>query len=87
MYDLGLNFKIDIKKSKTPSAHVYRGTKYRISILSDSLIRLEYSDTGSFNDYPTFFASNRNFANPKTSVEEDSNILLKALAEQVEIPL
>jgi len=76
MYDLGPNFAIDIKKSKTPSAHVFRGTKYRISILSDSLIRFEYSETGSFNDYPTFFASNRNFANPKTTVEEDSNILI-----------
>ena len=76
MYDLGISFKVDIKKSKTPSAHVYRGNKYRISILSDSLIRLEYSETGSFNDYPTFFASNRNFANPKTTVEEDSNILI-----------
>ncbi len=76
MYDLGMNFRVDIKKSKTPSAHVYRGNKYRISILSDSLIRFEYSETGSFNDYPTFFATNRNFANPKTSVEEDNNILI-----------
>ena len=76
MYDLGMNFKIDMQKSKTPSSHVYRGNKYRISILSDSLIRFEYSETGSFNDYPTFFASNRNFANPKTSVEEDSNVLI-----------
>ena len=76
MYDLGPNFKMDLKKSKTPSAHVYRGNKYRISILSDSLIRLEYSETGSFNDYPTFFAVNRNFANPKTSIEEDANVLV-----------
>ncbi len=76
MYDLGPNFKIDVLKSKTPSNNVFRGNKYRISILSDSLIRFEYSETGSFNDYPTFFASNRNFANPKFTIEEDNNVLI-----------
>ncbi len=76
MYDLGSNFKVDINKSKTPNTHVFRGQKYRISILSDSLVRFEYSETGSFNDYPTFFATNRNFANPRISIEEDNSILI-----------
>ena len=76
MYDLGANFKIDLIKSKTPSSFVYRGKNYRISILSDTLIRFEYSDTGSFNDYPTFFAQNRSFGKPKVNVVEDENILI-----------
>ena len=76
MYDLGANFKIDLMKSKTPSSFVYRGKNYRISILSDTLIRFEYSDTGSFNDYPTFFAQNRSFGKPKVNVVEDENILI-----------
>ena len=76
MYDLGPQFKIDITKSKTPESYVFRGNKYRISIISDSLIRFEYSDEGKFNDYPTFFASNRSFATPKVTVEEDSNIIM-----------
>ena len=76
MYDLGPQFKIDLSKSKTPSSYVYRGKTYRISILSDSLIRFEYSDTGSFNDYPTFFAANRSFGKPRVSVEEDENMLI-----------
>ena len=76
MYDLGENFKIDLIKSKTPSSFVYRGKNYRISILSDTLIRFEYSDTGSFNDYPTFFAQNRSFGKPKVNVVEDENILI-----------
>lgn len=75
MYDLGQNFKIDLNKSKTPMQFVYKGNKYRISILSNSLVRLEYSETGSFNDYPTFFASNRSFGQPKVSVEEDNELL------------
>ena len=76
MYDLGEQFKIDLTKSKTPNAFVFKGKKYRISILSDSLIRFEYSETGSFNDYPTFFASNRSFGKPKFTVNEDNQILI-----------
>ena len=76
MYDLGSNFKIDLTYSKTPSSFVYRGKTYRISIISDTLIRFEYSETGSFNDYPTFFAQNRSFGKPKVSIVEDENILI-----------
>ena len=76
MYDLGPQFRIDISKSKTPAAYVYKGNKYRISIISNSLIRFEYSETGSFNDYPTFFAANRSFGSPKVSVQEDNQLLI-----------
>ena len=76
MYDLGKNFRIDIKKSKTPSSYVFRGKKYRISIISDSLIRFEYNEKGKFNDYPTLFAQNRSFGKPKINVEEDNSILI-----------
>lgn len=76
MYDFGSHFYIDLLKSKTPSSYVFKGSKYRISILSDILIRFEYSETGSFNDFPTFFASNRSFGQPKIVVEEDNKILV-----------
>ena len=76
MYDLGPHFRIDISRCKTPAAYVYKGAKYRISILSNSLIRLEYSNVGTFNDYPTFFVNNRSFGQPKVEVEEDNDILL-----------
>ncbi|MGM9877356.1 MAG: TIM-barrel domain-containing protein [Bacilli bacterium] len=76
MYDLGENFRIDIKKSKTPNSYVFRGSKYRISIISDSLIRFEYNEDGKFNDYPTMFASNRSFGKPKINVEEDNLLLV-----------
>ena len=76
MYDFGTHFEVDLTKSKTPSSNVFRGKTYRISILSDVLIRFEYSETGSFNDYPTFFASNRSFGKPKITVEEDNNVLI-----------
>lgn len=76
MYDFGNDFKIDITKSKTASSYVFSGDKFRISILSDVLIRFEYSEEGSFNDYPTFFAYNRSFANPKISFKEDNNVIV-----------
>ena len=76
MYDFGENFKIDISKSKTDSAYTFEGDKFRISILSDVLIRFEYSEKGEFNDYPTFFAQNRSFATPKVIFKEDSNVII-----------
>jgi len=76
MNGFGENFKLDLTKSKTPTSSVFRGKKYRISILSDSLIRFEYSENGTFNDYPTFFAYNRSFAKPQFVVEEDDKILM-----------
>jgi alpha-glucosidase (family GH31 glycosyl hydrolase) len=75
MYDFGDHFRVDVTKAKTSSTCVFRGTKYRISILSDSLIRFEYNELGKFNDYPTLFASNRSFSQPKLSVIEDNEIL------------
>ena len=41
MYDFGENFKVDIEKSKTDSAYTFDGDKFRISVLSDVLIRFE----------------------------------------------
>ena len=54
-------FKMDISLGKTKEQYVFKGKKYRISILSDVLIRLEYNEDGVFNDYPTIFAINRRF--------------------------
>ena len=76
MYDLGKHFKVDVSRCKTPQGFVYKGAKYRISILSNSLIRFEYSNTGSFNDYPTFFVSNRSFGHPKVEHDEDNEMLI-----------
>ena len=76
MYDFGAHFEIDMSKCKTPSTYVFKGKTYRISIISNVLIRFEYSETGSFNDFPTYFASNRSFGTPKYTVQEDKDILI-----------
>lgn len=76
MSDLKEHFKIDTSLGKANSKYVFQGKKYRITVLSDVLLRLEYSDTGKFNDYPTLFAINRKFKNePHLTVKEDEKFL------------
>ena len=73
--ELGPNFKVDYSRAKSKPQAVFRGEKYRITILSEVLIRLEYSDDGIFNDYPTIFAINRDFNVPKFDVKQDKKYL------------
>ncbi len=69
-------FKMDISLGKTKEQYVFKGKKYRISILSDVLIRLEYNEDGVFNDYPTIFAINRRFKkDPNIVVKQDDKYL------------
>ncbi len=69
-------FKIDVKKGLANPKSIYKGKKYRITILSDVLIRFEYNEEGKFNDYPTLFAMNRFFPEPHLeNVKEDTNFL------------
>ena len=75
-YDFGPQYYIDRLKAKTASKYVFKGKKYRISIISDVLIRLEYSETGSFSDYPTYFARNRSFGTPVFTVQEGATVLI-----------
>lgn len=69
------HFRIDYSNAKSKDAAIFQGQKYRITILSDILIRLEYSETGNFEDRPTEFAVFRNFDVPEFKVEEDDKYL------------
>ena len=44
--------------------NVIQGEKYRITVLTDCLVRLEYSQNGVFEDRPTKMVFHRDF--PKT---------------------
>lgn len=59
----------------TTGKTVFQGKTYRITILSERLIRLEYNLNGQFLDLPTEFAVNRNFPTPQLKVEEDEKYL------------
>lgn len=75
MYDLGGNFHIDMSKLVSKPEAIIRGQKYRFTVLTERLIRLEYSPTGVFNDFATQFASFRDFDVPKFSKKEDNSYL------------
>lgn len=74
MYPLGENFKLKVNPIANPK-NIIKGNKYRITILSEILIRFEYSETGEFEDLPTEFAWNRDFKEVNFSVKQDSRYL------------
>lgn len=55
---------------------IIKGKKYRITVLSDILVRLEYSESGTFEDRPTELVSFRHFSVPKYLKQEDANFLV-----------
>lgn len=75
MYNLGEHFKPDLEKAKMNPECILKGQKYRITILSENLVRLEYNEQGIFNDYPTEQVLYRNFQKPQFEVNQDKNYL------------
>lgn len=75
MADLGEHFKADYINNVSKPQTVFKGQFYRITVLSDLLVRLEFSEEGYFEDRPTEFAKNRNFPIPQMKVEQNERYL------------
>ena len=75
MYNLGEHFKIDYKKAMPNKDAIIQGKKYRFTVLSERLIRIEYRENGMFLDAPTELVSNRNFPKVNFKVNQDKNYL------------
>jgi len=75
MYDFGKNFHIDMEKLKSKPEAIIQGKKYRFTVLTERLLRLEYSPSGVFNDFGTELVSFRNFDVPKFTKKEDNNYI------------
>ena len=75
MYPLGENFKLKTNPIASDK-NIIRGDKYRITILTERLIRFEYDETGEFENLPTEFAWNRNFPEVEYNVKQDSRFLI-----------
>ena len=58
------------------NSNIFIGKKYRITVLSEILLRLEYNEEGIFLDETTEFARNRNFSMPKFTVQQDEKFLV-----------
>ena len=54
---------------------VVRGEKYRISVLTDGLLRLEYADDGTFEDRASAFALHRELPVPDFTVRDGGHAL------------
>ena len=53
LYQLGKQFEKDMSKAIANKENIVEGKNYRFTLLSDGLIRLEYSQSGVFQDKPT----------------------------------
>lgn len=72
MYNLGAHFTIQPNNLKAHSDVTFEGSKYRISVLTERLIRLEYSEVGKFSDDSTQLVVNRVFDKPEFEVKQDN---------------
>ena len=62
-------YKLETHPKSNPKA-IIQGDKYRITILTNALVRLEYSESGIFEDRPTQTVLNRDFPVPEFTVKE-----------------
>ena len=75
MYDFGKSFYVNLEELKSKNEAIVLGSKFRFTILTERLIRLEYSETSVFNDLKTELVSFRNFDVPKFKKIEDDKFL------------
>lgn len=75
MYDLGTQFHVEKDKLLSKKESIFQGKRYRITILSERLVRLEYQENGEFNDLATQLVVNRDFDLPEFEVKEDVSFI------------
>ena len=75
MYNLGNHLNLNIERFRTHPKHIFMGQKYRISVLSESLVRIEYNATGKFVDLLTPNVRNRLFPDPTYIIKTDNTFL------------
>ena len=75
MYPLGKQFEVDYSKAKNDNKAMVVGRKYRITVITERVVRLEYSPTGTFVDIPSQLVKNRNFGLPEFTIRQDNNFL------------
>lgn len=68
-------FFVNYENALSKKEAQFLGDNYRITILSDVLIRFEYSEDGKFEDRPTELAIFRNFEKPDYSIRQDQKYL------------
>lgn len=75
MAGLGAHFKSNYENCMSKKQAVFQGQFYRITILSDLLVRLEFSDEGYFENRLTELVKFRNFPVPQMKIDENDSFL------------
>ena len=75
MYPLGKQFEVDYTKAVSDKKAIIQGNNYRISVITERIVRLEFSQNGQFNDRPTQLIKKRNVGLPDFSVRQDATML------------
>ena len=75
MYPLGKQFQVDYSKAKADKKTVVQGSRFRITVMSERIVRLEFSPDGQFLDKPTQLVRRRNIGIPDFSVRQDANVV------------
>lgn len=83
MPQINPRYKYEISPVCNPDA-VVQGEKYRFTILTPAIIRMEYSENGVFEDRATQVIINRNLPVPKFTVKKDGD-MLKIFTDYVEL--
>ncbi len=65
----------DMELGKAQEKAIIKGKYYRITVLTDRLVRFEYNKNGHFEDRPTQLVLNRFFEVPVMTLKEDQNYL------------
>ena len=75
MYNLGDQFKMSMERAKAKKENMVIGNTYRFTVLTERLIRMEYSPKGIFYDQPSQLVLFRDFSHPEFTVRQDDQFL------------
>lgn len=75
MDDFFSHFQVDYSNNRSKPEAIFQGQTYRITVLTERLVRLEYNKSGIFFDDLTEQVRNRNFSVPEFQVQQDAKYL------------
>ena len=71
---LDKRFRLNLDGRPNPKC-VVQGDKYRFTVLTSQMLRMEYDENGEFEDRPTQVVWNRNFDCPEFTVRDQEHCL------------
>ncbi len=75
MYPLGKQFEVDYTRARSDDKAIVQGSNFRISVITERIVRLEFSPSGQFIDRPTQLVLKRDLGLADFSVKQDTSYL------------